>query len=125
MSGEPARIVAVVDDDSDVRTAIASLVLSLGFGVRQFASGIEFLQSEGIRDTACLITDVRMPKLSGIELHDRILQLGYPLPTIFITAFPTPDLDAKLDDAGVVAILEKPVDAHVIVGCIENAIYRH
>jgi FixJ family two-component response regulator len=122
MHGKPTQIVAVVDDDSDVRSAIAGLVLSLGFGVRQFSSGIEFLQSEGIADTACLITDVRMPELSGVELHDRILELGYPLPTIFITAFPTPNLNAKLNDAGVVAILEKPVDAHVIVGCIESAI---
>jgi FixJ family two-component response regulator len=124
MRGEPTQIVAVVDDDSDVRNAIAGLVLSLGFGAREFASGIEFLQSEGIKDTACLITDVRMPDLSGVELHDRMLELGYLLPTIFITAFPTPNLNAKLNEAGVVAILEKPVDAHVIADCLESAIGR-
>ena len=124
MRGEPTQIIAVVDDDSEVRSAIAGLVLSLGFGVRQFASGLEFLQSEKITETACLITDVRMPELSGVELHDRILELGYPLPTIFITAFQTPNLDAKLNAAGVVAILEKPVDAHVIAECIESAIGR-
>jgi FixJ family two-component response regulator len=124
MRGEPTQIVAVVDDDSDVRSAIAGLVLSLGFGVRQFASGIEFLQSDGIEDTACLITDVRMPDLSGVELHDRMLERGYLLPTIFITAFPTPNLCAKKNAVGVVAILEKPVDARVIVDCIESAIGR-
>jgi FixJ family two-component response regulator len=122
MRGEPTHIVAVVDDDADVRSAIAGLVRSMGFGVRQFASGIEFLQSHDVQDTACLITDVRMPILSGVELHDRMLALGYMLPTIFITAFPTPSLYAKLNEAGVVAILAKPLDANVIADCIESAI---
>ena len=109
-------------DDLAVRTAIAGLVRSLGWDVRQFASGTMFLQSKSAADTACLITDVRMPHLTGVELHDQLLAQGHVLPTIFITAFPTPDLQAKLNAPGVVAILEKPIDPTVMVDYIEQVL---
>jgi FixJ family two-component response regulator len=117
---EPKRTIAVVDDDTAVRTAIAGLVSSMGWDARLFASGFEFLQSNTIGDLACLITDVRMPNVTGVELHDRIVRQGFVVPTIFITAFPTTDLIAKLNKDGVIAIFEKPVDANVLANCIDT-----
>ncbi|WP_185732361.1 response regulator transcription factor [Burkholderia sp. Bp8963] len=117
---EPNKIIAVVDDDSAVRVAIAGLLNSMGWDVRLFASGFDFLRSNMIGDVACLITDVRMPNVTGTELHDRIVKQGYAVPTIFITAFPTPDLSAKLNQDGVVAIFEKPVDANELAHCIDQ-----
>jgi FixJ family two-component response regulator len=116
---EPGRTIAVVDDDNSVRTAIAGLIRALGWQVAQYESGIAFLQSENLAETACLITDVRMPKLGGVEMHDRLLAQGIIVPTIFITAFPTPQLNAKLNAPGVVAIFEKPIDPGVMADCIE------
>jgi FixJ family two-component response regulator len=120
LDAEPSKTIAVVDDDDSVRTAIAGLVRSLGWEVRQFASGSAFLQSDSARETACLITDVRMPQLSGVELHERILMQGLVVPTIFITAFPTPDLIARSNAPGVVAIFEKPIDAAALAECVER-----
>jgi FixJ family two-component response regulator len=117
---QPNRIIAVVDDDSAVRTAIAGLLNSMGWDVRLFASGSEILRSIIIGDVACLITDVRMPNVTGVELHDRIVRQGYAVPTIFITAFPTPDLSANLNKDGVIAIFEKPVDANELADCIDQ-----
>ncbi|TDG04008.1 response regulator [Paraburkholderia guartelaensis] len=116
---EPKRTIAVVDDDTAVRLAVAGLVSSMGWDVRLFASGFECLRSNIISDLACLITDVRMPNVTGVELHDRIVSQGFVVPTIFITAFPTADLTAKLNKDGVIAIFEKPVDANVLADCID------
>jgi FixJ family two-component response regulator len=122
MSVNPIRTVAVVDDDVDVRGAIARLVRSLSYDVREYASGAEFLQSPDLADTACLVTDIRMPNLSGVELHERILQLGFHLPTIFITAFPTPGLKEKMSGPDVIAVLEKPIDGKALAEWIERAL---
>jgi FixJ family two-component response regulator len=122
LRAEPGKTIAVVDDDDAVRIAIAGLIRALGWQAAQYASGIAFLQSEHLAETACLITDVRMPNLSGVELHDKLLSLGLVVPTIFITAFPTPHLRAKLHASGVVAILEKPIDPEVMADCIERVL---
>jgi FixJ family two-component response regulator len=119
---EPSKTIAVVDDDDAVRTAIAGLIRSLGWDVRQFSSGIEFLQSDSAGETACLITDVRMPQLSGIELHERLLAQGHVVPTIFITAFPTLNINAKVNAPGVIAIFEKPIDPGALADCIERVL---
>jgi FixJ family two-component response regulator len=115
-------MIAVVDDDDAVRAAISGLIRALGWDVRAYASGIAFLQSATVGDTACLITDVRMPQLSGIELHERLVAQGHIVPTIFITAFPTPSLNAKRSAPGVVAIFEKPIDPGAMADCIEQVL---
>jgi FixJ family two-component response regulator len=109
-----AQTISIVDDDEGTRLATASLVRSLGWRARVFASAEEFLRSDHIGETSCLISDIRMPGTSGIEMHDRLLALGYVLPTIFVTAFPTASLDATVRARGALAILEKPVDAVAI-----------
>lgn len=79
-----------------------------------FASAEAFLHSGPIGETSCLISDVQMPNMSGIEMHDRLLELGRAPPTIFITAFPTVALRAKSEKNGALAFLEKPIDAEVM-----------
>ena len=108
------QIVSIVDDDESVRVTTASLVRSFGCQTRVFASAEEFLRSADIDKTACLISDVRMPGMSGIEMHARLLELGYKLPTVFITAFPTADLHARILADGALACLAKPVDPAAI-----------
>jgi FixJ family two-component response regulator len=122
MLNEPTRFIAIVDDDRAVRTAISSLIRSLGWKVRVYDSAQDFLQLNDMADTACLISDVRMPHISGIEMHDRLIELGHILPTIFISAFPSPSLTAKLDAPGVVAILYKPFDANAMAECMTRAL---
>jgi FixJ family two-component response regulator len=118
LSAEPGKTVAVVDDDDAVRIAIAGLIRALGWKIAQFNSGLTYLQSEIHAETSCLITDVRMPNINGVELHEKLLAQGLVVPTIFITAFPTPYLNAKLNAPGVVAIFEKPIDPNAMADCI-------
>jgi FixJ family two-component response regulator len=81
-------VIAIVDDDESFRRATTSFVRSLGYGTAAFDSAEAFLNSERVNDADCLITDVQMPGMTGIELQGRLLQQGYSLPVIFITAFP-------------------------------------
>ncbi|MGA7780172.1 MAG: response regulator [Paraburkholderia sp.] len=108
------RIVSIVDDDESVRLGTASLVRSLGWRTRTFASAAEFLESEYIGETLCLISDIRMPGMSGFEMHDRLQEIGDAPPTIFTTAFPTDELRAKAVAKRVLALLEKPFEPTAI-----------
>ena len=86
MSKSP--IISIVEDDAAVRAATENLVKSLGFDVYTFASAQEFLQSHREAETACLISDVQMPNMSGVELQADLANRGFRIPTIFMTAFP-------------------------------------
>ena len=109
-----SQVVSIVDDDEGARFATASLVRSLGWRAQVFASAEEFLDSGLLDETSFLISDIQMPGLSGIEMHDRLLGLGYAIPVIFITAFPTAALRAEIEAIGAAAFLEKPVDATTV-----------
>ena len=116
-----SHIAAVVDDDEAVRIAMFSLVRSLGFQAIVFDSARTYLLSPHITNTTCLITDVLMPGMSGIEMHDRLLVLGHAPPTIFVTAFPTADIREKVMANGALAVLEKPVDVDDIAFWLDVA----
>lgn len=116
------QIVSIVDDEEAVRLATESLVRSFGRQTRLFASAEEFLQSGLLAATACLISDVMMPGMSGVAMHERILSLGYTPPTIFITAFPTADLKARAAQNGALAVLDKPVDPDAIAHWLSVAL---
>ena len=109
-----SQVVSIVDDDQGARFATASLVRSLGWRAQVFASAEEFLDSGLLDETSFPISDIQMPGLSGIEMHDRLLGLGYAIPVIFITAFPTAALRAEIEAIGAAAFLEKPVDATTV-----------
>lgn len=115
-------MIAIVDDDRAVREATTGLIRSLGYDVSAFASAEEFLKSERRHDLSCLITDLHMPGLSGIELQDHLIAEGHQLPIVFITAFPEERLRARALEAGAICFLSKPYsDAHLI-GCLERAL---
>jgi FixJ family two-component response regulator len=119
----PARyIVAAVDDDYRVRESIESLVASAGHTPLVFASAEEFLQSGAPSSAICLITDVRMPGIDGLELQRRV-RLQYPrLPVIFITAHYDNDIRQRALSQGAAGFLHKPFDAADLLGAIEVAL---
>jgi FixJ family two-component response regulator len=108
------RNVAIVDDDEPHRLATEGFVLSLGLDVLVFASPEEYLRSENLGDTSFLISDVRMPGMSGIEMHKRLVDMGFTPPTIFITGFSTVTLKAEVMASGALTLLEKPFDSAVL-----------
>ena len=110
MSGKP--IISIVDDDASVRAAVECLVRSLGFVACGFESGEAFLNSPQIDETACLITDVAMPRMDGLQLQSRLRASGHCVPTIFFTAFPKEIAKARAKVAGALAFLEKPFDGY-------------
>jgi FixJ family two-component response regulator len=105
-------LISIVDDDDTVRAATESLVRSLGFETRTFASAGSFLQSSSPQETRCLILDVQMPNMSGIELQDRLSELGFEIPIIFITAYPDETVRQRAMKAGAAAFLLKPFEVH-------------
>ena len=118
------NLISVIDDDEDVREAIRGLIESLGFTVDAFASGVDFLGSPSIRDTLCLIADVHMPLMTGLELHQSLLALGLTIPTILITAYPDDRVRSLALNQGVVCYLSKPVDQDALLGCVDLAVQR-
>lgn len=118
---QPA-MVAIIDDDESVRVATASLVRSLGLKTSTFASAEEFLRSP-LRDTSdCVITDVQMPGMSGIELQARLRASGSRLPLIFITAFPEEHVRRQATEAGASGFLAKPFDGGAMIACLDAAL---
>src|SRR5580692_2525525 len=93
-------LVSIVDDDDAIRAATESLVRSLGFEARTFASADLFLQSSSLQETQCLVLDVQMPNMSGIELQDRLSELGFEIPIIFVTAYPDEAVRRRAMEAG-------------------------
>jgi FixJ family two-component response regulator len=115
-------LIAVVDDDLAVRTSIDSLVRSLGFLVRLFASAEDFLRSAELFDVACLITDVQMPQMSGVELHEHLNARGVHIPTIFITAFPEETVRKRAMTGSAICFLAMPFQAQALIDCIESTL---
>ena len=103
-------LIAIVDDNDLSRAGLESLVTSLGFSARTYASAQSFLQSPAIAETRCLILDVQMPQMSGLELQDRLAQGGVDIPIIFVTAYADETAKARALDAGAVCFLHKPSD---------------
>ena len=117
-----SRIIAIVDDNDALREGMKSLLRSLGYSVSTFGSAVEFLNSEQLSNTSCLITDVQMPGLSGIELQDRLIARGHRIPIIFITAFSDENVRIRAMKAGALAFLTKPIDPHQLVDHLEKAL---
>jgi FixJ family two-component response regulator len=117
-------VISIVDDDESVRTATGSLVRSLGYFVHSFASADEFLQSPHVRDTSCLISDVQMPNMGGLELQRHLRDGGYRTPIIFITAFPDSQTEARALKAGAVCFLTKPFGGSTLLKYLAEALQR-
>jgi FixJ family two-component response regulator len=102
------RLITIVDDDEDVREAIRELMRAMGFAAEAFSSAEGFLHSGHVSRTACLIADVNMPGMSGLDLYYRLTELGNVIPTILITAYPTDAVRSTALAAGVIKYLTKP-----------------
>ena len=120
MSKEP--VISIVDDDRSVREGTRDLVEAMGFVATAFEGADEFLQSNHLEDTSCLIADVRMPGMSGFELHDRLAILGHPIPIILMTAYPNERDWARARKVGVVCYLTKPFEGGELLACIRSAL---
>jgi len=115
-------LVSVVEDDRFFRESMGRLMRSLGYTVEAFSSAADFLASPRLAETACLIADVHMPAMTGIELYRHLIDAGRSIPTILVTAYPNDvDRTRALND-GVVCYLRKPVDEKDLVGCLRVAL---
>lgn len=120
MSREP--LIAVVDDDEPFRTALVDSLCSLGYSVREFASAEEFLAASGEGSCDCVITDIHMPGMSGLDLQRLLLTRDWRVPVIMITAHGEPGLEARASASGAVCLLRKPFQADALIGCLERAL---
>ena len=116
------NVVAIVDDDRGAREALEMLVRSVGHNVSMFGSALEFLKSEKLHATSCLITDLQMPGLSGLDLQDRLIAEGHRIPIIFITGHPSDGARARAMKAGAVGFLSKPLRHDHLLACLETAL---
>ena len=115
-------VISIVDDDEAVRLALRSLVRSLGYVSNVFASAEEFLESSYLNNTSCLISDVQMPGMNGIELQSRLKRLDCGTPVIFVTAFPDERSRARALEAGAIGFMEKPFEGRAMIQLIETAL---
>ena len=120
MSENP--LIAVVDDDASMRGALRRLLRSVGFRAAAFASAEEFLQASQLQDTACVIVDVRMPGMSGLELQQHLATIQCLVPLIFITAHGDEEARARALRAGAVEFLYKPFREEVLLRAIQSAL---
>jgi FixJ family two-component response regulator len=116
--------ISIIDDDASVRTAVSRLVRSLGYAAATFASAEEFLNSAQLDTASCLIADVQMPHMSGIELQDLLRRQARQLPIIFITAFPEPNIKARAMNGGGIGFLAKPIDGNLLIKHIHAAVAK-
>ena len=115
-------LVSVVDDDQFCRESMCRLLRSLGYAADFFSSAAEFLASPRLVETACLIADVQMPVMTGLELYRRLIDTGHAIPTILVTAFPN-DVDrARALNDGVMCYLRKPVEEERLTRCVREAL---
>jgi FixJ family two-component response regulator len=114
--------ISIVDDDKAVREATQGLVRSLGYDASTFSSAGEFLASGHLHDTSCLITDLHMPELSGIDLQSRLIADGHRMPIIFITAYPEDSARERAMKAGAIGFIGKPFSEDRLIGCLERAL---
>jgi FixJ family two-component response regulator len=117
-----APMISVVDDDTSFRRATARLIHSLGHAVASFGSAEEFLASGRVDETACLVSDVKMPGMTGIELQSRLRQQGCRLPVIFITAHPDANQKSRALASGAVGFLNKPFRDDELISCLDRAL---
>lgn len=115
-------MISIIDDDENVRRATKSLVRSLGYDAEAFASAEEFLNSVLLGTTSCLILDVQMPGMTGIELQSRLIAEGRRLPLIFITAYPDANIRECALNRGAVGFFGKPLNEQDLIDCLDEAL---
>lgn len=117
-----SKLICIVDDDPDACQALSGLVRSLGYGVAEFPDAESFLASGHSRDAVCVITDMRMPGMSGLQLHARLKASSDPVPVILLTAFLDVATKRQAEAVGLAGCFSKPADARALLACIEQAV---
>jgi len=117
-------VISVVDDDVSARKSLKRLLRSMGFEVKTFASALDFLQQGPLHDHGCVIVDVRMPGMSGLDLQKRLSDAGIIVPVIFITAYEDPGVRVQAMEAGAVMFLQKPFNEPLLMDGINLALER-
>jgi FixJ family two-component response regulator len=117
-------LVSVVEDDQFFRESMRRLMRSLGYSVEAFASAADFLASPHFGETACLIADVNMPVMTGVDLHRHLLNSDHPIPTILVTAYADDDVGRRALEDGVICYLRKPLDENHLKQCLQAALQR-
>jgi FixJ family two-component response regulator len=120
MPGVP--IISIVDDDDFFRKSLDNLIRSVGFRVQGFPSAESFLNSDQVHDTACLVLDVRMPGMSGLELQRQIVTANWRIPIIFVTSYADGDEKVQALEAGAVDYLYKPFREEDLINAIDAAL---
>ena len=117
-----SKLISIVEDDEPFRESMRKLMTALGYTVEVFGSAKEFLASPLVIGTACLVSDVQMPGMSGVELHKELVKTGHPIPTILVTAYPDEVTRKRALGDGVVCYLAKPVDDEHLERCLRSAL---
>lgn len=117
-------MVAIIEDDESYRVAVQRLLRSAGFSVQSFATAEDFLSSGQQRETGCLITDIRMPGMSGLDLQAKLNSDHCPIPTIFITAHGDEKMRLQAMRGGAVKFLAKPFDGEILLEAVHVALER-
>ena len=115
-------MISIVDDDESVREATEFLVRSLGYSAASYGSAEEYLQSGHVNDSSCLITDLRMPGMSGADLQDLLIADGNRTPVIFISASLDEKIRTRVLEAGAFGFLHKPFDEQSLIDCLHRAL---
>ena len=115
-------LISIVDDDRSFGDSMRRLLKSLGYSVAVFASGGQFLASRQLGDTACLVADIHMPEMTGVELYQHLVESGQAIPTILVTAYPDERLRKRMLSLGVECYLSKPLVEAALIDCLRSAV---
>ena len=115
-------VISIVDDDKSVREAMQRLIRSLGYATATFASAEDYMLSNHLRDTSCLITDIKMPGMSGIEMQNWLIANGHRTPVIFVTALSEEKIRGRVLEAGAFGFFSKPPNKKCLIECIDRAL---
>ncbi len=116
------KLISLIEDDEPFRESMQKLMRALGYSVEAFSSATKFLESPILANTDCVVSDVNMPGMTGVELHRHLVEAGYAIPTILVTAYPDEaDRNRALND-GVCCYLSKPVDDYQLESCLRSAL---
>jgi FixJ family two-component response regulator len=119
-----APLISIVDDDDSLRNSLNNLLRSVGFRTQGFSSAEEFLNSSWLQDSDCLILDVRMPGMSGLDLQRQLVESNSQVPIVFITSHGDDDARVRALEAGAVAFLFKPCREEMLLAAIDSALSR-
>jgi FixJ family two-component response regulator len=119
-----AALISIVDDDDSLRNSLNNLLRSLGYRTKSFSSAEDFVNSNHLHDTDCLILDVRMPGMSGLDLQHHLVEANSRVPIVFITSHGDDEARTRALEAGAVAFLYKPCREETMLEAIESALHR-